>query len=78
MPAFLTELFATSSRSSGLSFGYQISSAVAGGLSPVAATALAGGTGSWVPVAVMISVAMVVSLVAVLASRSSLRSDLLD
>jgi len=42
---FMSELFNTGIRYSGASLGFQIGAALSGGLSPVIATALAGGTG---------------------------------
>jgi MFS family permease len=78
LATFLAELFGAGVRFSGMSFGYQVGSAIAGGLSPVVATALTGGTGPWLPVAVMISVACLITLCAVAFSKDTSRVDLRD
>jgi MFS family permease len=67
--AFLAELFPVQVRYSGISFGYQVAFAVAGGTTPVIAVALQAGFGTWVPVAAMTVVAALLSLAAVVAGR---------
>jgi MFS family permease len=69
MAAFLAELFGTGVRFSGLSVGYQVSAAVAGGLSPAIATFLVHETGSWHLIPVFVTVALSVSFAAVFASK---------
>lgn len=76
LASFLAELFATNTRLTGLSLGYQVSTALAGGFTPVVATVLIQVSGSWWPVAAMITVACAISLLAFLASRKSIRADL--
>ncbi|WP_190813041.1 MFS transporter [Saccharopolyspora pogona] len=67
--AFLAELFPVEVRYSGISFGYQVAFAVAGGLTPVVALTLQTATGSWVPAAVMTGVGAAISLSALVVSR---------
>lgn len=76
MAAFLVELFGTNVRLSGMSFGYQVSAALAGGLSPLVATWLVYRSGSWVAISVMVAVTMAVTFAAVLASRNRTDVDL--
>ncbi|MER7196978.1 MFS transporter [Streptomyces sp. CB01635] len=52
-PSYFSELFSTRTRYSGMAIGHELSSAVAGGLSPVAATALLAATGHFLPVALL-------------------------
>jgi MFS family permease len=77
MAAFLSELFGTGVRFSGLSFGYQVSAAVAGGLTPVLGTYLIHATGTWVPLAGLIAAALVITFLAVLASQDRANTVLL-
>jgi MFS family permease len=51
MGAWLSELFGTAVRYTGISFGYQIAGAIAGGVSPVLAVALMDRYGSSTPIA---------------------------
>jgi len=67
--AFLTSLFRPQFRYSGISIGYQVAFAVAGGLTPVIAAALYAEFESWVPIAIYLACGAVLSLVAVIASR---------
>ncbi|MFF1261240.1 MFS transporter [Streptomyces sp. NPDC058321] len=76
LATFLSELFGTGVRYTGLSFVYQVNSAVVAGLTPAAATALVGVSGSWTVVAVMVTVSAAVSLAAVLASRDNHEASL--
>ncbi|MFD4351198.1 MFS transporter [Nocardia sp. NPDC058518] len=76
MGAFLAELFSTKVRLSGLSFGYQIGAAVAGGLSPLLATFLVHELGSWVPVAFVVSIALSFTFIAAAISRDRTNIDL--
>lgn len=76
LAAFLAELFGTGVRFSGLSFGYQISAAMAGGLSPVIASILVHQTGSWVPVAAWSAFALSMTFLAVFLSAERANADL--
>jgi MFS family permease len=76
MAAYLAELFGTEVRFSGLSVGYQVSAAVAGGLSPVVATWAVHATNSWLPVAGMVAAALAITLLAVWFSPNRTNADL--
>ncbi|MER5437696.1 MFS transporter [Streptomyces sp. NPDC002790] len=71
LATFLSELFGTGVRYTGLSLAYQINIAFAGGCTPAVATALSGATDSWVIVAVMMTVSAALTLGAVIASRDN-------
>ncbi|WP_297007917.1 MFS transporter [uncultured Corynebacterium sp.] len=70
-PAVMAEMFPTRMRYAGVSFGYQVTSIVAGSLAPIIATALLSGFDSWIPVALYVSLAAVVTLVAAVALRET-------
>ncbi|MGW6274644.1 MFS transporter [Streptomyces sp. NPDC055060] len=63
-PSYFSELFSTSTRYSGMALGHELSTAIAGGLSPVVATALLAATGHFLPVALLTMGLALVSLVA--------------
>jgi metabolite-proton symporter len=63
--AFLSELFGTKVRYSGVSIGYQLASVVAGGLAPVVAVALYTAFDSGYAVSVYVALSAVVTIVAV-------------
>ncbi|MGY0488660.1 MFS transporter [Streptomyces sp. WG-D5] len=63
-PSYFSELFSTSTRYSGMALGHELSSAIAGGLSPVVAAALLAATGHFLPVALLTVGMAVVTLVA--------------
>ncbi|MFI0238596.1 MFS transporter [Streptomyces sp. NPDC016845] len=63
-PSYFSELFSTSTRYSGMALGHELSSAIAGGLSPVVATALLAATGHFLPVALLTMGMALVTLVA--------------
>ncbi|MGC0386622.1 MFS transporter [Streptomyces sp. SAI-129] len=63
-PSYFSELFSTSTRYSGMALGHELSTAIAGGLSPVVATALLAATGHYLPVALLTMGLALVSLVA--------------
>jgi metabolite-proton symporter len=63
--AFLSELFGTKVRYSGVSIGYQLASVVAGGLAPVVAVALYTAFDSGYAVSVYVELSAVVTIVAV-------------
>ncbi|MGY1605128.1 MFS transporter [Geodermatophilus sp. SYSU D00815] len=77
MGTWLSELFGTAVRYTGISFGYQIASAVAGGISPALAVALLDEYGSTVPVSIY---ALAISAIAftVLAITRTNRHNKLD
>ncbi|MEU9888292.1 MFS transporter [Sphaerisporangium sp. NPDC051011] len=75
-PAFFAELFGSTVRYSGMSIGYQLTSAIVGGFTPLIATALvAAGGGSW-PVALYIMGGAVVTIVSALLAIETFRSDI--
>ena len=66
--AYLAELFPTQVRSSGVSVGYQLSGIYGGSLAPVIALALLSAFGTWIPIAMYMAFALVVTIVALLLS----------
>ncbi|MCI9888800.1 MHS family MFS transporter [Micrococcales bacterium 31B] len=74
--AFMAEMFPTRMRYSGISLGSQLSSIVAGSLAPFIATKLLSSFDSWVPVALYLVVAGLITGVAVLAARETRGIDL--
>ena len=75
-PAFFTELFGSGVRYSGVALGHELASVLAGGLSPLIATALLAWAGGWWPVAVFLAVMGAITTVAVLASEETVARDL--
>jgi MFS family permease len=69
--AFITELFPTRIRYSGVSIAYQLTSIVAGSLAPIIALWLYHRTGSAAPVAIYVAVACVISGVSALLARET-------
>ena len=63
--AFLSELFGTTVRYSGVSIGYQLASILAGGLTPIIAVALLGAFQTGYAIAVYVALAALVTVVAV-------------
>ncbi|MFF5494406.1 MFS transporter [Streptomyces aquilus] len=63
-PSYFSELFSTDTRYSGMALGHELSSAIAGGLSPVVATALLAATGHFLPIALLTMGMALVTLVA--------------
>jgi len=74
--AFISELFPTRIRYSGVSIAYQLTSIVAGSLAPIIALALYKGTGSAVPVAIYVGLACLISGVTALVARETKGIDL--
>jgi MFS family permease len=74
--AFITELFPTRIRYSGVSIAYQLTSIVAGSLAPIIALALYRQSGSATPVAIYVGAACVVSGVSALLARETRGIDL--
>jgi metabolite-proton symporter len=71
--AFLSELFGTGVRYSGVSIGYQLASVAAGGLAPIISVALLASFGTGFAIAVYVAASSVITLVAV-ASYSETRT----
>src|SRR5687767_3102243 len=69
--AFITELFPTRIRYSGVSIAYQLTSILAGSLAPIIALALYQRYDSWVPVAVYVGIACAISGLTALAARET-------
>jgi metabolite-proton symporter len=69
--AFITELFPTRIRYSGVSIAYQLTSIVAGSLAPIIALLLYDANESAVPVAIYVAVACVISGVTALLARET-------
>jgi metabolite-proton symporter len=74
--AFISELFPTRFRYSGVSIAYQLTSIVAGSLAPIIALALFRSTGSALPVAAYVAFACLVSAGAALLARETKGVDL--
>ena len=70
-PAIMSEMFPTRMRYSGVSFGYQVTSIIAGSLAPIIATTILSETGSWVGIAVYLLIAAAITLVAVFSMRET-------
>jgi MFS family permease len=70
-PAIMAEMFPTRMRYSGVSLGYQVTSILAGSLAPIIATALLKEFDSWIPVALYVAAACVVTLVAVVTLKET-------
>jgi metabolite-proton symporter len=72
-----SEIFQTNVRYTGVSLGYQIGAAAAGGTAPLIATALLNAyNNSWVPVAIYIIFASVISLIAIFSIRETKEVEL--
>jgi hypothetical protein len=70
--SFFSELFGTRVRYSGASLGYQMASVIAGGLSPLIATALLRRTGTSTPIAwYIMGLAAVTTLAVFLAAETA-------
>jgi hypothetical protein len=74
--AFLSELFGTKVRYSGVSIGYQLASVVAGGLAPTVAVALYTSFDSGYAVSVYVALSALVTLVAVATYGETRHRDL--
>ncbi|GAB3603276.1 MFS transporter [Microbacterium aureliae] len=77
-PAVMAELFPTRMRYSGVSLGAQVTAILAGSLAPILATQWLRDFGSWLPIALYIVFACVVTAIAVLSLRESKGISLLD
>ena len=76
--AFLSELFGTKVRYSGVSVGYQLASIVAGGLAPLIAVALYTSFGSGYAIAVYVTLSSVITVLAVGTYSETRNRDLAD
>jgi MFS family permease len=76
--SLMTEMFPTPVRSTALSFCYQVAPIFAGGFAPLIASALLNVFNSWVPVAVYVGVAALITLVSVMLARETSGVDLED
>jgi metabolite-proton symporter len=74
--AFMSEMFPTRMRYTGISIGYQVTSIFAGALAPIIAGALLAAYDSSVPITIYLLVAVVISAVALFASRETRGLDL--
>ena len=75
-PAIMAEMFPTRMRYSGVSLGYQVTSIVAGSLAPIIAVKLLDIYDSWLPIALYLAAAAVVTLIAALFMRETKGIDL--
>ena len=75
-PSFFSELFGSGVRYSGVALGHEMASVLAGGLSPLIATALLAWAGGWVPVAAYLAFMGLVTVAAVAASDETVARDL--
>lgn len=75
-PAMMAEMFPTHMRYIGVSMGAQVTAIFAGSLAPVISTLLLRTYGSWVPIAIYVGVAGLISIVAVLFMRETKGSSL--
>jgi metabolite-proton symporter len=72
-----SEIFSTQVRYTGVTVGYQLGAAIAGGTAPLIATALLSAyNNSWVPVALYIILTGVISLIAISATRETRDANL--
>ncbi|HYI42486.1 MAG TPA: MFS transporter [Sphingomicrobium sp.] len=76
--AFITELFPTRIRYSGVSLAYQLTAIVGGSLAPIIALALYKQYDSWVPVAIYVGVACAISGFSALLARETRGVELAD
>ncbi|WP_072687036.1 MFS transporter [Rhodococcus marinonascens] len=70
-PAIMTEMFPTRMRYSGISLSCQVPSIVAGSLAPIVAVSLLSKYNSYVPIAIYLAIASLVTVVAVLVARET-------
>lgn len=70
-PAVMAELFPTRMRYSGVSLGSQVTAILAGSLAPILAIGWLRDFGSWLPIAIYIVIACVVTAIAVLSLRET-------
>lgn len=70
-----SEIFSTNVRYTGVTVGYQLGAALAGGTAPLIATALLSTFNSWVPIALYIIISGVISLIAIAATKETKDMD---
>jgi MFS family permease len=75
-PAIMAEMFPTRMRYSGVSLGYQVTAIVAGSLAPAIAKWLLDIYGTWVPIALYLAGASVITLIAAMLTRETKGIDL--
>lgn len=75
-PAIMAEMFPTRMRYSGVSVGYQVTAIIAGSLAPLIAVKLLEIFDSWVPIAIYLAGAAVITLIAALFMRETKGIDL--
>lgn len=68
--AYVVEQFPPRLRSTGSSLAYTIAGVIGGAIAPLVFTALYAGTGSWVPVALYVALAIVVTLIGLALGRN--------
>lgn len=76
--AFFSEMFATRMRYSGASIGAQFASVAAGAPAPLIATALLQSYGTSTPISVYVTLAVVLTVIALLAAKETRGRDLAD
>jgi MFS family permease len=76
--AFLSEMFGTKVRYSGVSVGYQLASVVAGGLAPIIAVALYTSFDSGYAVSVYVALSALLTIVAVASYGETRQRDLAE
>ena len=77
-PAIMAEMFPTRMRYSGVSLGYQVTSIFAGSLAPIIAPRLLKDFGHWLPVALYLVIASIITIVAVYFARETKGASLRD
>ena len=77
-PAIMAEMFPTRMRYSGVSLGYQVTSIFAGSLAPIIASTLLKDFGHWLPVALYLVIASIITIVAVYFARETKGASLRD
>lgn len=66
-----SEIFSTNVRYTGVTVGYQLGAALAGGTAPLIATALLSTFGTWIPIALYIVLSGIISLIAISATKET-------
>jgi len=74
--SYFAELFPTSVRYTGMSTGAQFATTISGGLTPIIATALLAAFHSWVPIAIYLAIAALITLIALAAAPETYKNDL--